>query len=137
MNDYNGVSLSTVSKSTVTINPETDESSPNFIEEAKELKEWFSQQGGSTDFPHCGAGLANNGRSSLGGGANSDRVALRDLREKPVPAMGTKPEYVNVWAYVSAIQPDQTLYYMAAPDGSNKKVRFTHRETCENRVTCG
>ncbi|UPQ96747.1 replication protein A [Chloropicon primus] len=121
-NDYNGVSLSTVSRSTVIINPSTDESSDDFIPEAKELKEWLSQQGGKIEYPHCGAGLANNGRTSLGGAANNTRVTLQDLREKPVPAVGTKPEYVNTWAYVSNIQPDQTLYYMAAPDGSNKKV---------------
>ena len=111
-NDYNGVSLSTVSRSSIIMNPE--------IPEAKELKEWLSAQGGKTDFPHCGEGLAN-GRQSLSG-KSQQRVTLRELKEKPVPPVGTKPEYVNAWAYISAIQPDQTLYYRAAPDGSNKKV---------------
>ena len=99
------------------------ESGEDLIPEAKELKSWFSGQEGKTDYPHCGEGLASNGRASLGSGASrARRVTLQELRDKPVPVVGTKPEYVNVWAYVSAIQPDQTLYYMAAPDGTNKKV---------------
>ena len=49
-------------------------------------------------------------------------VGTHRRRQSPVPAVGTKAEYVNTYAYVSAIQPDQTLYYMAAPDGTNKKV---------------
>ena len=36
------------------------------------------------------------------------------------PVIGYMP--FNAKAYVVAIKPDQTLYYMAAPDGSNKKV---------------
>jgi replication factor A1 len=113
-NDYNGCSLSTVSRSTLLIDPSETE-----VPEVAELKEWLSSQAGKTDFPHCGEGLTT-GRSSLGGGSRV-RVTLQELREKPVPAVGAK-EYFNTWAYISNIQPDQTLYYMAAPDGSNKKV---------------
>lgn len=115
-NDYNGVSLSTVSRSAITIAPDESE-----IPEAKALREWYAGQGNKVDFPHCGAGLANNNRASLGG-ASQQRVTLQDLREKTVPPVGTKPEYVNTFAYISDIKADQNLYYMAAPDGSNKKV---------------
>lgn len=114
-NDYNGCSLSTVSRSSLLMSPSETE-----IPEVAELKEWLSSQGGKTDFPHCGEGLTT-GRSSLGGSGNRVRLTLQELREKPVPALGTK-EYFNTWAYISNIQPDQTLYYMAAPDGTNKKV---------------
>ena len=124
MNDYNGVSLSTVSRSNVMVNPSCDQESKDYVPEAKEVADWFARQGGQMEWPHCGEGLANNGRGSLGGacGAGAQRQTVQSLREKPVPAVGTKAEYVNTYAYVSAIQPDQTLYYMAAPDGTNKKV---------------
>ena len=38
-----------------------------------------------------------------------------------MPPVGERT-YFNTKAYVVSIKPDQTLYYMAAPDGSNKKV---------------
>ena len=116
-NDYNGVSLSTVSRSSITVNPSEED-----IPEVKALKEWFATQDGKTDFPHCGAGLMNNGRASLNGGSSNKRVTLKELKDKPVPPVGSKAEYVNVLAYIGNIMPDQTMYYMSAPDGSNRKV---------------
>jgi len=55
-------------------------------------------------------------------GGSQQRFTLAELRDKPVPPAGTKPEYVNAYAYVSTINPEQAMYYMAAPDGTNKKV---------------
>ena len=85
MNDYNGVSLSTVSRSNVMVNPSCDQESKDYVPEAKEVADWFARQGGQMEWPHCGEGLANNGRSSLGGagGAGAQRQTVQSLREKP------------------------------------------------------
>eukprot|EP00216_Chloropicon_sp_CCMP2111_P004539 CAMPEP_0198245974 /NCGR_PEP_ID=MMETSP1446-20131203/43943_1 /TAXON_ID=1461542 ORGANISM="Unidentified sp, Strain CCMP2111" /NCGR_SAMPLE_ID=MMETSP1446 /ASSEMBLY_ACC=CAM_ASM_001112 /LENGTH=424 /DNA_ID=CAMNT_0043930229 /DNA_START=161 /DNA_END=1435 /DNA_ORIENTATION=- len=111
VNDYNGVSLSTVSRSTLLVEPD--------LPEKDALKKWFVEQDSKVDHPHCGEGLMS--RRATGGAGSKMRETVKELRGKPA-VVGNKAEYVNLFGYVSLIPPDQTMYYMAAPDGSNKKV---------------
>ena len=118
VSDYNGVSLSTVGRSVADVDPAG-------LEAAQELRTWFDGEGGgataAAGFKAAGEGLATE-RKSGAGGASSERRRLGEVSTEPVPPVGEKPTYFNAKAYVVAIKPDQTLYYMAAPDGSNKKV---------------
>ena len=118
VSDYNGVSLSTVGRSVADVDPAG-------LEAAQELRTWFDGEGGgaaaASEFKAAGEGLATE-RKQGAGGASSERRRLGDISAEPMPPVGEKPTYFNAKAYVVSIKPDQTLYYMAAPDGSNKKV---------------
>ena len=118
VSDYNGVSLSTVGRSVADVDPAG-------LETAQELRTWFDGEGGgaaaAAEFKAAGEGLATE-RKQGAGGASSERRRLGDVSAEPMPPVGEKPSYFNAKAYVVSIKPDQTLYYMAAPDGSNKKV---------------
>jgi len=111
--DYNGVSLGTVSRSRLEIEPE--------LPAAAELRSWYQAEGASATFTHAGEGLAS-ALKSPGQGRSNERVTLFELQQGE-PQVGAKPEWHNVKAMVKQIKSDQTLYYLAAPDGSNKKVR--------------
>ena len=117
VSDYNGVSLSTVGRSVADVDPAG-------LEAAQELQTWFDGEGGgataAAEFKAAGEGLATE-RKQGAGGASSERRRLGDISAEPMPPVGERT-YFNTKAYVVSIKPDQTLYYMAAPDGSNKKV---------------
>ncbi|KAL5728171.1 hypothetical protein ACHQM5_001284 [Ranunculus cassubicifolius] len=53
--DFNGVSLSTLSRSTVMINPD--------VPESKKLKSWYESEGKGATMEHVGLGLASNSPS--------------------------------------------------------------------------
>ncbi len=110
--DYNGVSLSSGQRTRMMIDPDVPEKSA--------LREWFVEQGSKTEYPHCAEGLTTNKQAGQGRG-NDVAVPLKELLARPMPEVGN-PEYANVWGYVSNVPDDQALYYMAAPDGTNKKV---------------
>ncbi|XP_027121735.1 replication protein A 70 kDa DNA-binding subunit B-like [Coffea arabica] len=109
--DFQGVSLSTLSKSVVAINPE--------IPEAKKLRNWFDSEGKETSLASVGAGLSPTTK----GGARSmysDRVFLSHIVSNS--SLGEdKPVFFSIKAYVSYIKPDQTMWYRACKT-CNKKV---------------
>ncbi|OVA02158.1 OB-fold nucleic acid binding domain [Macleaya cordata] len=109
--DFQGVSLSSVSKSTVVINPD--------VPEAKKLKSWYSSEGKSSSMTSVGSGLNTSSKS----GARSfysDRVYLSHITSNP--SLGEeKPEFFSIKAYISFIKPDQTMWYRACKQ-CNKKV---------------
>mmetsp|Transcript_9088 Transcript_9088/g.30114 ORF Transcript_9088/g.30114 Transcript_9088/m.30114 type:complete len:351 (+) Transcript_9088:914-1966(+) len=115
--DYNGVSLSTVGRSSVYISPEG-------VPEAQELAAWYESSGRGASTSHAGEGLASAGRGSTGGNSRDSRKTFADIKvdDADLPSPDAKPEYPHIRGAISYIKPDQTMYYMAAPDGSNKKV---------------
>ncbi|CDP19103.1 unnamed protein product [Coffea canephora] len=109
--DFQGVSLSTLSKSVVAINPE--------IPEAKKLRNWFDSEGKETSLASVGAGL----NPTTKGGARSmysDRVFLSHIVSNSTLGED-KPVFFSIKAYVSYIKPDQTMWYRACKT-CNKKV---------------
>lgn len=109
--DFQGVSLSALSKSIVAINPE--------IPEAKKLRNWFDSEGKETSLASVGAGLAPNARTGPRS-MYSDRVFLSHIVSNP--SLGQeKPVFFNIKAYVSFIKGDQAMWYRACKT-CNKKV---------------
>ncbi|KAK4779372.1 hypothetical protein SAY86_006900 [Trapa natans] len=109
--DFQGVSLSALSRSVVLVNPD--------IVEAKNLRSWFDSEGKGTSMESVGSGVVSSAR----GGARSmysDRVSISHITSNP--SMGEdKPAYFNIRAYVSFIKPDQPMWYRACKT-CNKKV---------------
>ncbi|XP_068656397.1 replication protein A 70 kDa DNA-binding subunit B-like isoform X2 [Aristolochia californica] len=109
--DFQGVSLSTLSRSTVQINPE--------IPEAKKLRSWYEYEGKETSMAAIGSGM----NSVTKGGARSfysDRVSISHITSDP--SLGQeKPAFFSLKAFVSFIKPNQTMWYRACKL-CNKKI---------------
>ncbi|CAA0820873.1 Replication protein A 70 kDa DNA-binding subunit B [Striga hermonthica] len=109
--DFQGVSLSAVSKSIVVVNPETPE--------AKKLRSWYDSEGKDTNLASVGDGLSPSAK----GGARSmysDRVSLAHITSNP--SLGEdKPVFFCIKAYISYIKQDQAMWYRACKT-CNKKV---------------
>lgn len=110
--DFQGVSLSTLSKSIALVNPDTPES--------KKLRSWYHDYHGKV------ASMASIGSDispSSKGGVRSmyyDRVSLSHVTSNP--SLGEdKPSFFSIRAYISFIKPEQTMWYQACKT-CNKKV---------------
>ncbi|NP_001384500.1 Replication protein A 70 kDa DNA-binding subunit B [Zea mays] len=114
VSDFQGVSLSTVGKSTLAINPD--------LHEAQNLKSWYDSEGKDTSLAPIGAEM---GAARAGGfkSTYSDRVFLSHITSDP--AMGQeKPVFFSLYATISHIKPDQNMWYRACKT-CNKKVTET------------
>ncbi|KAK9198750.1 hypothetical protein WN944_013936 [Citrus x changshan-huyou] len=109
--DFQGISLSTLGRSTVLVNPD--------LPEAKKLKSWYESEGKGTSMASIGSGLgslAKSGARSM----YSDRVSLTHITSNP--SLGDeKPVFFSIKAYISLIKPDQAMWYRACKT-CNKKV---------------
>ncbi|RDX97660.1 Replication protein A 70 kDa DNA-binding subunit B, partial [Mucuna pruriens] len=109
--DFQGVSLSTIGKSVVLINPD--------IPESKKLRCWYDFEGKDAAMDSVGSGsspMSNNGVRSV----YSDRVSLSHITSNPSLGDG-KPAFFSIRGYVSFIKPDQAMWYRACKT-CNKKV---------------
>ncbi|CAI9266842.1 unnamed protein product [Lactuca saligna] len=112
VSDFQGVSLSTVSKSIIEINPETPDS--------QKLKSWYSTEGKETSMEAVGSGLSPSMKAG-GRSLYSDRVTLDQITSNP--SLGEeKPVFYSTRASMSLIKPDQTMWYRAC-------------KTCKKKVT--
>ncbi|KAF5205815.1 Replication protein a dna-binding subunit b [Thalictrum thalictroides] len=110
--DFQGVSLSTLGKSTVLINPD--------IPEAKKLRSWYNTEGKGTSMDSVGSGIVSNTSRNGARSMYSDRVCISHITSNP--SLGDdKPEFFCLKAYISYIKPDQTMWYRACKH-CNKKV---------------
>ncbi|KAG6474057.1 hypothetical protein ZIOFF_067981 [Zingiber officinale] len=106
-----GISLSTLSKSTMIINPDFPES--------KKLKSWYDSKGKGTPMASVGSSLVSSTKNGLRS-MHTDRVFLTHITENQ--SLGQdKPAFFSINVYVSFIKPDQTMWYRACPT-CNKKV---------------
>ncbi|XP_050225644.1 replication protein A 70 kDa DNA-binding subunit B [Mercurialis annua] len=109
--DFQGVSLSTLGKSILQINPDTPE--------AKKLRSWYDSEGKETSMASVGAGLSPSTKTG-GRSMYSDRVSISHITSNP--SLGDdKPAFFSIRAYVSFIKPDQGMWYRACKT-CNKKV---------------
>nr|AGT15869.1 replication protein [Saccharum hybrid cultivar R570] len=111
VSDFQGVSLSTIGKSTLVINPG--------LPEAQNLKSWYDSEGKDTSLAPVGAEM---GATRAGGlkSMYSDRVFLSHITSDP--AMGQeRPVFFSLNAIISHIKPDQNMWYRACKT-CNKKV---------------
>jgi len=112
VSDYEGVSIGTVSRSDLSINPEN-------VERVEELKKWWSQGGASAETKAAGEGL------STVQGKKNDIVAtnLAELQPEEIAPPSDKPTFAWVSAHTVMCKADQSMYYTACPEeGNNKKV---------------
>ncbi|CAN6470194.1 unnamed protein product [Victoria cruziana] len=108
--DFQGVSLSTVSRSTVIINPDTSE--------AKKLRTWYDSEGKQSSMASIGSGMISSKSGSRS--MYSDRVFLSHIVGDT--SLGQdKPAWFSIKAYISFIKADQTMWYRACK-ACNKKV---------------
>lgn len=110
--DFQGVSLSTISRSVVMINPD--------MPEAKKLRNWYDFEGKDAAMDSVGSGLSpnsNNGNRSV----YSDRVTLSHIISNPSLGDDGKPAFFSLRGYISFIKPDQAMWYRACKV-CNKKV---------------
>ncbi|KAJ0786108.1 putative replication factor A protein [Helianthus annuus] len=112
VSDFQGVSLSTVNKSIIEVNPNSPDS--------KRLKSWFQSEGKETNMESIGSNLSpsmkNGGRSMY-----ADRVTLNQITSNS--SLGEeKPVWYSIRACMSMIRSDQAMYYQAC-------------KTCYKKVT--
>ncbi|KXZ50509.1 hypothetical protein GPECTOR_16g684 [Gonium pectorale] len=118
--DFNGCSISSLSKSVVTINPEGPLT--------EELLSWYSASGMAADrFTPVGQDLPGT-RATSGGGAGGVPSREKFLTLKDVTALGPdalpddKAIFQGVTAYVAMVNADQQMYYLANPENGRKVV---------------
>eukprot|EP00899_Mesostigma_viride_P013984 jgi/Mesvir1/22587/Mv05008-RA.1 len=113
--DFNGISLSTVTKSQVILSPD--------CQEAVALREWWEAEGGTAHLEPLSAGMAMGG-GAQGRGARSAPAVRKSLLELSQHVVtGDKPEYFNTRAVITFVKKDAPLWYNACPtDKCNKKV---------------
>jgi len=103
VSDFNGVSISALGRSSVTLDPKGPA--------ADALKAWWAAEaptGGLAGFTPAGEGLAKAG--GAGGGGPKPRARLADLEAAPgaaLPPPSAKPEYHTVVATVTVVDPEQ------------------------------
>ncbi|KAJ4972807.1 hypothetical protein NE237_005981 [Protea cynaroides] len=109
--DFQGVSLSSVTKSTVLLNPD--------IPESKKLKSWYDSEGKGSSMASVGSGLIST--TKTGRSMYSDRVFVSHITSNPSLGEDNKPAFFSLKACISFIKPDQTMWYRACKT-CNKKV---------------
>ncbi|XP_007037579.2 PREDICTED: replication protein A 70 kDa DNA-binding subunit B [Theobroma cacao] len=110
VSDFQGVSLSTLGKSTLLINPD--------MPEAKNLRSWYDSEGKGSSMASVGSGLSpsKSGARSM----YTDRVSLSHITGNP--SLGEeKPAFFSIKAFISLIRPEQAMWYRACKS-CNKKV---------------
>ncbi|XP_078430176.1 RPA70-kDa subunit B [Wolffia australiana] len=110
--DFLGVSLSSISRSSVLVNPD--------LPEAKKLRSWYESEGKETALTSVGSGLVSSTAKNSAASMYADRVTLSHITGDANLGQ-EKPVYFSVKAYVSLIKPDQALWYRACKT-CNKKV---------------
>lgn len=116
--DYGGVSLSALGRSVVAVDPAD---SP----QADALRLWWDEEGKDCAPTAAGeAALAAAGKAPGAGGARprADLSSLLPAPGQPLPPPEAKPEYATVVATLAAVDPEQTMWYAAAPEERGRKV---------------
>nr|GMC54543.1 replication protein A 70 kDa DNA-binding subunit B [Ipomoea batatas] len=109
--DFQGLSLSAITRSTVLVNPD--------MPEAKKLRSWYDCEGKETSLTSVGSGLSSSAKG-VSWSMYSDRVSLLHITSNP--NLGEdKPVFFSIKANISFIKPDQAMWYRACKT-CNKKV---------------
>ncbi len=117
VSDYNGVSISSLSSSTLQVNPD--------LPQAHGLKGWYDTDGASAEITSLTQAGGNRGGGDFGAGANVR--ALADIKlDTQGREINPKGEYFSVVSYITGFQKDKALYQACSRevDGRtcNKKV---------------
>ncbi|MQM07130.1 hypothetical protein Taro_039963 [Colocasia esculenta] len=110
--DFQGVSLSSISRSHVLINPD--------VSESKVLRSWYDSEGRESNMASVGSGVINTSSKNGSRSMYSDRVFLSHIVGDQTLGQ-EKPVFFSIKVYISFIKPDQTMWYRACKT-CNKKV---------------
>eukprot|EP00878_Enallax_costatus_P039208 GHUV01044768.1.p1 GENE.GHUV01044768.1~~GHUV01044768.1.p1 ORF type:complete len:587 (+),score=180.53 GHUV01044768.1:1086-2846(+) len=122
--DYNGCSLSAVTRSQVTLNPEG--------EAADALRQWWESEGRDATLTPLGQATGGIGGASGAGPRQNKLQFLQEVvAEDNLPSPDAKPTYHDVIVNVMQIKEDQTMYYLANPDNGKKVEPRDGRYWCE------
>eukprot|EP00096_Caligus_rogercresseyi_P011103 TRINITY_DN4278_c0_g1_i1.p1 TRINITY_DN4278_c0_g1~~TRINITY_DN4278_c0_g1_i1.p1 ORF type:complete len:658 (-),score=261.21 TRINITY_DN4278_c0_g1_i1:112-2004(-) len=118
VSDYNGVSLSALTSSTIQINPD--------IPQAHKLKGWFESEGSNISTTSLTTTLGGGARS-MGGDSGANAKTLGEVKQEMLGSSTEKPDYYSTQGYVSMLQKEKALYMACTQvsDGRacNKKVQ--------------
>lgn len=114
ISDYNGVSLQTLSRSVVAVEPD--------LPEARELKSWFANGGSSAPTTEAGAGLASGAGGKGGEGGGNGRRTLTDMQPADLAAPDAKPEWGTTLCTVLFVRSENPYYTACPTPKCNKKV---------------
>ncbi|KAF9624564.1 hypothetical protein IFM89_011738 [Coptis chinensis] len=109
--DFQGVSLSSLSKSTLLVNPD--------VPESKRLRTWYNSEGKETTMDSVGSGMVSNTSWKGVKSMYSDRVCVSHITSNL--SLGDDKPVFCMKACISNIKPDQTMWYQACKV-CNKKV---------------
>ena len=109
--DFNGVSVSTVSRTEMIIEPDD-------VTEVSKLRQWFDEKGKDMETKAAGEGLASANKSTKVGGA----IQRKELKDIPnVDDLTSSTTYVNnIVATVTKVFTN-SMYYRACPEKDNNK----------------
>ncbi|PKA59761.1 hypothetical protein AXF42_Ash011885 [Apostasia shenzhenica] len=110
--DFQGLSLSSLAKSTIQINPD--------FPEAENLRSWYDSKGKDSSMSPVNSSLNSTCTKTGQRSMYSDRVFLSHITNDQTLGQD-KPAFFSVKAYVSLIKPDQAMWYRACK-ACNKKV---------------
>lgn len=138
VSDYNGVSLSTITRSTVAIEPAD-------VTAAAALRAWYDKEGATVSPTEAGAGLSN-ALGGTGGAGKTQRRSLASVEAAPLGSSDGKAEWCTLLGCIARIYGDEkspqdsTLWYPACPT-CNKKVVATgsgawNCESCNSVGAC-
>ncbi|OUM60712.1 hypothetical protein PIROE2DRAFT_62964 [Piromyces sp. E2] len=109
VNDFQGKSISTLSSSIISFNPD--------IEESKKVTIWYNNNNNNGDFKTFSNVI------SLNGGDSSKTNVYKTLQQIKNENVGSeKPEYFNIVATIVFIKKDNFAYPACQSDNCNKKV---------------
>jgi replication factor A1 len=124
VSSYNGVSVSTLGRSQVLIDP-TSEAVP----EAQAIRTWWDTEGAGAEMQAVGEGMAT--ALKPGGGTASQRRDLATIRKEAPATPDAKPVYATVQVAVANINPEQSMWYLACPENNRKVVEQDGGYFCE------
>lgn len=113
VSDYNGRTLSTLSSSVVSVNPD--------LKEAFELRGWYD----STGYSQSPAMMSQAGAvpGAAAGSGRDERKLISQIKEENLGQF-EKPDYANIIATITFIRAEGNLYYTACPtEGCAKKMQ--------------
>ncbi|KIY65487.1 replication factor-A protein 1 [Cylindrobasidium torrendii FP15055 ss-10] len=109
--DFGGRSLSFMSSSIMTIDPD--------IEEAHRIRGWFDQEGESASIVP-----QSNKASGAGGGSGFNRKEFKTIAQAKALEVGDRDMFFSSRATVMHIRPERIAYDSCPTEGCNKKVEM-------------
>jgi len=144
VSDYNGVSLSTITRSALVVDPQASD-----MPAAETLRAWYAKEGATITPVEAGAGLANalgSGAAGGGAGGKASRRSLASVEAAPMGSADGKPEWCTLLGCIARIYGDDkspqesTLWYTACPTCNKKVVANNHGgwscESCRSEGGC-